>query len=171
MENFVKFNINKDRIGPVIGKKGKTKKYLEKEFNCKINVNSETGEIRILGADALNQFVLKNIINAVGLGHNPENAMILMDENYVIDIIDLKDYVRKDRVKKVAGRIIGRNGSSKRAIEEITGCFLSVDDNYVSFIGIYENVHLIREALEMLIKGASHKSFYRYLEKNKVHFL
>ena len=64
-------------------------------------------------------------------------------------------------------RIIGKDGSTRKAIEEITKCNLSIKDSFVSVVGPYENVQLIHEALEMLIKGSSHKSFYSYLERNK----
>lgn len=80
----------------------------------------------------------------------------------------MKNYVRDHhRLKSVMGRVIGKNGSTRKVIEEITKSAVSVKDHFVSVIGPFENVQLVHEAVEMLIKGASHKSFYSYLERNK----
>lgn len=163
-----KFFLEKDRIPVFIGVAGSKKRELEKKFNCKLNINSNSGEVNVFCDDAVAVFVISNIIAAVNYGHSPEHAMKLEDENYVLDVIDLKQMVKDhERLKSVAGRIIGKDGSTRRAIEEITKCNISIKDSFVSSIGPYENIQLIHEALEMLIKGSSHKSFYSYLERNK----
>jgi len=163
-----KFFLEKDRIPVFIGVAGSKKRELEKKFNAKINVNSANGEVNIVCEDSVSIFILSNIIAAINYGHSPEHAVKLEDENYVLDVIDLKHMVKDhERLKSVAGRIIGKDGSTRRAIEEITKCNISVKDSFVSSVGPYENIQLIHEALEMLIKGASHKSFYSYLERNK----
>jgi ribosomal RNA assembly protein len=109
-----------------------------------------------------------NVINAVNLGHSPDNGMKLENETFVLDTIDVKDYVKDHkRLKSIMGRIIGQEGSTRKIIEDITKCNVSVKDHFVSIIGPYENTLLVHEALDMLIKGASHKSLYSYLERNK----
>ncbi len=163
-----KFYLDIDRIPVFIGRDGSTKKNFERKFNCKINVNSKNGEVIVDMDDAVSSFVLSNIIHAINYGHSPEHAMALEDENNVLDVIDVKSIVKNhDRLKTVMGRIIGKNGSTRKAIEEVTKCSVSVKDHLVSVIGPYENTILVHEALDMLIKGGSHKSFYSYLERNK----
>lgn len=160
--------LEKDRIPVFIGKSGSEKKKLEKKFNCSLEINSKTGEVTIDSEDAIATFILSNMINAVNYGHSPENALMLEDENYVLDIIDVKNYIKDhSRLKSVMGRIIGKGGSTRNVIEEITKTHVSVKDHFVSIVGPYENVQLVHEAVEMLIQGASHKSFYSYLERNK----
>lgn len=160
--------IDTDRIGALIGKSGKDKEQIEKKFNCTLEINSNSGEVIISSEGGYTNYIISNIINAINYGHNPENAMKLEDENYVMDIIDIKNMVRDNhRLKVVLGRVIGKNGSTRKLLSEITKCSVSVKDNYVSIIGIFENIQLVHEALEMLINGASHKSFYSYLERNK----
>ena len=164
-----KFYLDIDRIPVFIGKNGVMKKRFEKEFDCKINVDSKSGEVIINVKDAVISFVLSNIIHAINYGHSPEHALILEDENIVLDVIDVKHLVKDNfRLKIVMGRIIGKEGSTRKAIEEVTKCSISVKDHFVSVIGPFENTILVHEALEMLIKGASHKSFYSYLERNKI---
>ncbi len=159
--------LDMDRIPVFIGKGGIWKKKFEEKFDCKIDVDSKTGKVLIESKNSVSNFILSNIIAGINYGHNPENAIKLEDENYVIDVIDVKTMVKHDRLKAVLGRIIGREGSTRKAIEEVTKCSVSVKDYFVSIIGPYENTHLVHEALDMLIKGASHKSFYSYLERNK----
>jgi ribosomal RNA assembly protein len=132
-------------------------------------VDSKSGEVVVDTEDSLTQFILANVIAAVNMGHSPDSAMRLEDETFVLDTIDVKSYVKDHtRLKVVMGRIIGKEGSTRKLIEEITKCSVSVKDHYVSVIGPYENTILVHEALDMLIKGASHKSLYSYLERNKV---
>lgn len=163
------FFLEKDRIPVFIGVAGGKKREIEKKFDCKIDVDSKTGEVIVDTEDSLTQFVLSNVIAAINMGHSPDNAIKLEDETFVLDTIDVKSYVKDhNRLKVVMGRIIGKEGSTRKLIEEITKCSVSVKDHYVSVIGPYENTILVHEALDMLIKGASHKSLYSYLERNKV---
>lgn len=163
------FYLEKDRIPVFIGKEGVQKKEFEEKFNCSIEINSETGEVLVDSEDALSNFILSNIVAAINYGHSPRSAIQLEDENNVLDVIDIKTQVRDShRLKSVLGRVIGKNGSTREVIEQITKCNVAVKDHYVSVIGSFENVQLVHEALEMLIQGASHKSFYSYLERNKV---
>lgn len=161
--------LEKDRIPVFIGTAGGRKREFEKKFNCKIDVNSETGEVVINCDDALSNFVLSNIIFAINFGHSPQSAMKLEDETFVLDTIDVKNFIKDSkRLKVVMGRIIGKEGSTRKLIEEITKCNVSVKDHYVAVVGPFENTILVHEAVEMLIKGASHKTLYSYLERNKV---
>ena len=163
------FILEKERIPVFIGKGGTEKRLLEKKFNVKIDIDSDTGDVIVEGEDSYGLFIMRNVIDAVNFGHNPENAVKLEEESYVLDYIDLKTKVRDSkRLKVVLGRVIGKDGTTRKLIEEITKCSVSVKDNVVSFIGPYENTLLVHEALDMLISGSSHKSFYSYLERNRV---
>jgi ribosomal RNA assembly protein len=164
-----KFYLEKDRISVFIGKEGSMKKKISEYFNAEIDVDSKNGEVLVESQNAVDAFVLAQVVQAINYGHNPENTLKLEDENMVFDILDVKQMVKDHlRLKVVMGRIIGKEGSTRKAIEEITKCHIAVKDHYVTIIGAFENVGLVHEALDMLIKGGSHKSFYGYLERNKV---
>lgn len=160
--------MEKDRIPVFIGVSGTKKKEIEKLFNCKIDVDSKSGEVNAQSEDSVSLFVLGNVISAINLGHSPDSASKLENESFVLDIIDVKGDIKDhSRLKSVMGRIIGKEGSTRKVIEDITKCNVAVKDSVVSVIGPYENTLLVHEALDMLIKGASHKSLYSYLERNK----
>lgn len=160
--------IDVSRIPVLIGKEGSTKQKIEDTFEVSLKINSQSGEVIIDGEDASKRYVSNLVIQAIGYGFSPECAFLLDDEHNVLDIIDVKREISNhSRLKVVMGRIIGHEGQTRRLIEEITGCKVTIKDQFVGIIGRFENAQLVHEAVEMLIKGASHKSFYGYLERNK----
>jgi len=163
-----RYFLEKDRIPVFIGKGGTQKKQFEELFKCKLNIDSNTGEVIAENGEAIDHFILSNVIHAINFGHSPEHALELRDPNFVLDSIDIKQKVRDNkRLKIVMGRVIGKDGGTRKLISEITKCSVAVKDNMVSVIGPYENTILVHEALDMLIDGASHKSFYGFLERNR----
>ena len=169
MLNEEQVNVDISRLPVVIGTNGSTKKKLEEQFSVKLDIDSETGDIIVSGDDSSKRYVVSLILQAIHYGFSPEHATILEDEFNVLDVVDVKRNVRDShRLKVVMGRIIGQDGKTRQLIEEITQCRVTIKDHFVGIIGRYENVQLVHEAIGMLINGASHKSFYGYLERNKV---
>ncbi len=170
-EEVEKFYLDKDRIAVFIGKGGKEKEKFEETLGFKIDINSKNGEVSLENnEDTLNTFLFSNMISAINHGQNPENALLLMDENIVINFVDVRDYLRnqdKSKLKKIMGRIIGKGGITRGLIEEITKCKISISDSLVCIIGEYENAITVQKAIRMLVEGCAHKTFYSYLEKNK----
>jgi len=70
-------------------------------------------------------------------------------------------------ISRIKGRIIGREGKTRRIIEEMTGTRVSVYGHTVSMIGGIEQVDIAREAIKMLIKGNQHKTVYRFLQRKR----
>ncbi len=104
----------------------------------------------------------KNIVKAIARGFSPQNALLLLDESSVLEIIEIPG--NEKNVSRIKSRIIGSEGKARRRLEELTGCTLSVYGKTVSIIGEYENISFARKAVEMFISGASHKTVYRFLE-------
>jgi ribosomal RNA assembly protein len=86
-----------------------------------------------------------------------------------LDIIKLTEYVGKSKkaLARQKGRIIGRDGITRQIIHEMTGVDMSVYGKTVSIIGDLENLLIAKEAVEMILNGARHKSVYGFLEKKK----
>ncbi len=147
----------------------KNKHKLESELNVKINVDlSQRVAIVLLGENVpVDQALkIKSIIEAVNYGFDVDTALQLRDDSYVLDLIDLRDHVDKDKpnhLARVKGRIIGEKGKAKRLIEELTETRIAISDKTVAIIGEYENVRAAREAIEMLIRGRQHDTVYRWL--------
>jgi ribosomal RNA assembly protein len=169
MLNEERVFVDLSRLPVIIGQEGAIKQQLQEQFEVTLDINSETGEIIVTGENSAKRYVLSLVLQAINYGFSPMHAMILEDEYNVLDVIDVKQQIRdQHRLKVVMGRVIGQDGRTRQLIEEITSCHVTIRDHYVGVIGKFENVQLVHEALQMLIKGASHKSFYSYLERNKV---
>ncbi|MEM2121329.1 MAG: KH domain-containing protein [Candidatus Woesearchaeota archaeon] len=163
---FNEIRVPKERIAVVIGKKGEIKERIEKELNCKVKIDSETGVVTINSKDPIMLYKASEIIKAIARGFSPENAFLLLKTDYVLEVISLKEYIRSsNRIKIVLGRIIGSNGKSKRTIEELTNTIISVYGKTVSIIGETLSVSNARRAITMLINGAQHTRVFSFLSK------
>lgn len=160
--------ITKDRIAVLIGTKGETKNDLEKETECKIDVDSSEGDVTITGKDALKLFVLREVIKAIGRGFNPEIAKQLLKQDYALEVISLNDYSKeKSGQQRLKGRVIGADGKSRNTLESLTDCSISVYGKTISMIGSVENIGNCKRAIETLLSGSPHANVYKWLERQK----
>jgi ribosomal RNA assembly protein len=163
--------IPRERVGVVIGKQGITKEKIESTTKTSIEIDSESGSISISPRedteDPLSVWKARYIVKAIGRGFNPEIALKLTDDEMMLEIINLPDYVGRSKkaVLRQKGRIIGRDGRTRDIITDMTGVDVSVYGKTVALIGSMEHVHLAKEAVEMILEGARHKSVYAFLER------
>lgn len=157
-----------ERIAVLVGKNGIVKKRIEKK-NVTLDIDSTTGDIKISAEDSLQELTAENVVRAIGRGFSPENAFLLFNDEYYFELFDIRDWVGKKpgQVKRVAGRIIGKEGKSRRVIEDLTDAHLSVYGHTIEIIGRIDELQAARRAIEMLLEGASHPSVYRFLEKER----
>ncbi len=157
--------IPKKRIAILIGKDGKIKRRIEQHTKTEINIDSKEGDISVKGEDALLLYATRDIIKAVGRGFNPDVALLLLKQDYAFEMVNLPDFENPEQFRRMKGRVIGREGKTRRLIEEHTDTFISVFGKTVSIIGRTENVPLARRAIEMLLKGSPHSTVYTWLER------
>ncbi|RLE82826.1 MAG: RNA-processing protein [Thermoprotei archaeon] len=164
-------NIDPSRVGVLVGARGEIKRKLENAFRVKLKINSSKGEVLVYAVDKispLNLLKLRNIIQAIGYGFSPEKAFLLANEDYMLDVIDLKEKAKhRADMKRIKARIIGEDGRARRNLEELTEAHISVGDRYIAILGTYEQVRLARQAIEMLIKGRMHATVYKYIKREK----
>jgi ribosomal RNA assembly protein len=158
-----------ERVGAVIGKEGGTKKFLEDEMGVKLSVDSKEGVVTVKSESALktDPFSATRVIEAIGRGFSPQRARRLLDEGTALDVIDLRGYAGRssNSLERIRGRVIGLKGKSRRVIEELTGCHLSVYGRTVAIIGDASEVLLASEAVRSLATGSQHKTVYNTLQK------
>jgi len=140
---------------------------IENETGTKISA-TENQQIRIEGDDPLKTIRAKEIVRALGRGFDFQSALNLLDEDYFLEIIDLREYAKtKNRQTQLKARIIGTGGVVKKKIEEITGTKIAVYGKTVGLIGRWENIQKAKKAIEMILNGAMHNTVYRFLERQK----
>ncbi len=173
MPNTEYLKIPRERVGVLIGPHGKTKETIEKASETSIVVDSEGGSIAISphedAEDPLALWKARYIVKAIGRGFNPEIAIKLMDDEVMLEIINLPDYVGKSKkaILRQKGRIIGKDGKTRDIITEMTGTYVSIYGKTVAIIGEMEHLQVAKEAVEMILDGARHKTVYSFLERKK----
>lgn len=165
--------IPKERVGVLVGHAGDTKSTIETTLFVDLKVDSPSGTVEIgVKPDALDPsgaLQAKDIVVAIGRGFSPERAFRLFNEETALDIIDLHDFFGKNEaeIRRIDGRIIGREGKSRRILEELTGTSISVSGHTVSIIGNYDSIAMAKDALEKLIKGRQHGTVYKFLKRRR----
>jgi len=139
---------------------------LEKFADCKIKINEE---VEIETEDVIKILRIKQVIQAFGRGFDFETALSLLDEEYLFENIEVKDYSGKSRTRQLVlkGRVIGTGGKTKTLIEKYTETKIAIYGKTICIIGKWDRVGLAKKAIDMLLSGSLHNSVYRFLEKQK----
>lgn len=156
-----------DRIAVLVGKNGEIKNNLEKKGQVKIDIDSKSGDVFISGEDSLKIYDTKIVIKAIARGFAPEVAFKLFNENYVFEIIDIRDYSgnSKKAQERLKGRVIGTEGKSRKNIEQMTDTKIVIYGKTVGIIGVSENVAIARRAIDSLLSGSPHGNVYKWIDK------
>ena len=155
------------RIAVLIGKKGETKKLLERKTKTNIHVTKE-GEVTITSEDNIHSFNAQPIISAIARGFNPEVALMLLDESFGFELVSIKQFSRNEKdLLRIRSRIIGTNGKARKMLETLTETFISVYGKTVAIIGKAEKIDLAKRAIEKLLGGAPHGNVYQFIEIQK----
>jgi ribosomal RNA assembly protein len=158
-----------ERVGVLIGHKGETKRQLEEKSGLKLDIDSKQGEVEIDEhecKDPLMIIKLENIIKAIGRGFSPQKAFRLFDDESDFFVFDLYAYVGKkeSHVRRLKSRIIGREGKTKRVLEELTNSKLSVYGHTVSVISDIVNMNILKKSIDMILTGSKQATVYRFVE-------
>jgi len=162
--------IPKERLGVLIGHNGSVKREIETKTGTKLEINSETGEVRIEEKDnPLGFLQARDIVRAIARGFNPEKAMRLLQEDQYFDILDIRDYAGDSEraVRRLRGRVIGEEGRTRKTVEQTTGANISVYGRTIAMIGSVDELRVARAAVEMLLRGAQHSRVYKFLERQR----
>lgn len=163
-----------DRIGALVGPNGTVKSIIERKLSVILEIDSEDGSVQItLPSNVEDPTVLfraKEVITAIGRGFAPEHAFRLLDdEEVVFEVIDLREIVGRSSsdLKRLKGRVIGKEGKTRRIVEELSEANISIYGHTISIIGYPDQAAIAREAVNMLIRGSLHGTVYRFLHKKR----
>lgn len=164
--------IPKERIGVLVGEKGKTKKKIEKETGAVLDIDSNTGAVEIDTrgvTDPVMMLKVEDVIKAIGRGFNPRKALFLLQDDVYFELMDIRSYVGKstNSVNRMKARLIGKDGRTRELIEELSECFVSIYGNTVCIIGTPMELSIARRAVQMILEGSEHSTVYGYLESKR----
>ncbi len=164
--------VPEDRIGALIGKKGKTKKKTEKKADVDLEIDSETGEVtltRYMGRSPEKSIRAIDVIKAIAKGFSPKKSFKLLEKDTYIDTIDISEHSKKSKkdLKRIKSRIIGKKGKTRKNIERLTKTDISIRGKKASIIGKIDQINLAKRGIKKIIQGTPHNSVYRELEEER----
>jgi ribosomal RNA assembly protein len=166
MEEIIR--IPDERIGALIGPKGTVKRMIEKKTGAFLEIDSGSGEVVVTG-EGEGYFKAADVVKAIARGFSPERAYTLFKDDYLLKLIEIVEFVGKSEsnLKAKRGRVIGRAGLARKAIEKKTRSLVSVYGKTVGIIAMPEDMQRAVEAVEMLLEGAKHESMDMVLSRKK----
>jgi len=161
--------VDPDRIALVIGRDGSNKRRIEEAFNVRVNVDSEKGFVFLEPGEnstMYNVFRAKKAVEALALGFSVDDVVLLAEDVYDFEVVDLGEAARNQAdLARIKARVIGSEGKFKRTLEEITGVKIVIGEKVVGLIGDYEQLRLAKDAISRLIRGQSHQTVLKFLER------
>lgn len=164
--------IPQERVGAIIGPDGHTKRLIEQRAGVAITIDSRDNEVQIDDAqpkDPLGPLKAEDVVKAIARGFSPDHAFKLFSEDMYLEVFDMHDYAGKDResIRRLASRVIGSEGKTRRIIEDLSGCLMSVYGHTVALIGEIDSMDIAKTAVDMLLSGSEHAAVYRFLESKR----
>jgi len=136
---------------------------LKKKLNVKI---IQKGRMLIIEGSSLNEYEARHVFEAINFGFSVKKALLLLNEDYQFVIIKIKRHTKR-HLADIKSRLIGKEGKTRRTIENISGCDIIINEkeNAAGILGLTENVDKTITAITSLIKGSKEANVYAFLEK------
>ncbi len=169
----VSIRVPMDRVAVLIGKRGATRKSLEKAANVALEIDSENGDVSISWnpetTDPVKMMKFPELVKAVGRGMSPQKAIKLLEDDCFFKLIDMREWTGKQYLqqKRMRGRLIGSDGKIRRFIEQNSGCEMAVYGSTIVLIGDEEALPLASHAVERILQGAEHGTVIKALERER----
>ena len=143
----------------------KNKKKLEKILNIKITNRGK--EVSIKGKSE-EEYLAEKVIDAINFGFPLSVAIMIKTEDYVFEIISIKDYTKRKDLKSIRARIIGRGGKTLKILSQLTDCYFELKDNEIGIIGDPEFIKEGQDSVIAIIRGAKQGNVYGAIKKKKI---
>lgn len=143
----------------------KNKKNLEKELDVLLEINGK--EVSISG-EPENEYIAERVIEALDFGFPFSDALNIKKEEYLFEILNIKEFTNQKDFERVRGRVIGKDGKALKTISNLSNCHVELSGNKLGIIGDSESIRNVEEACKLLIKGSKHSNVYAYLEKHRI---
>ncbi len=137
------------------------------ENRVKVKISFRKESVVVKGSE-LNEFLIEKVVQAIDFGFKVDDALLLLNEDFVLEFIEVKEHTRRKNLKEVRARLIGTGGKARKTIENLTGSEIVIHNNTVGVIVDSEHLDAVVQGVESLIQGAKHGNVFAYLEKQNV---
>jgi len=144
-----------------------TKNRKKLEGRLKVKIDNSGKEITVIG-EPEDEYVAVKVIEALDFGFPFSIALLIKDEDFLFEAINIKDHTRRKDLKVVRARIIGKQGKTLRTLTELTKCHFELKGNQLGILGDPEHIRYAQESAISLIRGAKQANVYAFLEKHQV---
>jgi len=134
------------------------------ENRVKVKIGFGKGNVTIKGNE-LNEYLIEKVVQAIDFGFNVDDALLLMNDDFTLEFITVKEHTRRKNLTDVRARIIGTGGKARKTIENLTGSEIVIQGNTVGVIVDSAHLDAVVQGIESLIQGAKHGNVFAYLEK------
>lgn len=130
----------------------------EKRVELRSSKYTESAESLQMGADFVSAF-------AMGFDIDDAIALLRLDSLYIqsFDIKDVRQTLGPDALGRAIGRIAGKDGKTKFAIENATKTRIVLAGSRVHILGAFENIGMARESIVSLVLGSQPGKVYNGL--------
>ena len=135
------------------------------EGKVKVRISFGKDRVNVEGKE-FDEYLVSQIIRAVDFGFDVDDALLLLNSDFVLEFIDVKSHTRRKNLKDVRARLIGTNGKAKKTIENLTGAVVVISENQVGVIVDASHLDTTIQGIECLIQGSKHGNVFSYIEKN-----
>lgn len=148
--------IPEERKAVLIGHEGKTKRQIEVKTKTNIKIN----DIIEVSGESLDVYKTIKIIKAIGRSFSPPKALLLLKDDFDLDVMSLQGET-KNTIHRLMARVIGRRGLTRRKLEKKTHTCISIYGKTVAVIGKPEDTKIAHEAIGALLSGSPHYVAYK----------
>lgn len=147
-----------------IQKIAKNRRTLEKKLNVNITIKGKDIEIE---GNSIDEYVAEKVIKALDFDFPLKIALLIKEEDFEFEILNIKNFTKRHDLKAVKARIIGQEGKTLQTLNNLTDCFFEVKNNEVGIIGDAEYLKKVQQSVISLIRGSKQANVYNFLEKHR----
>jgi len=139
------------------------KEELEKKLKVKLEVKGSSTTIE--GKSEIDEYFAERVLKALDFPFTIDEALLLLKEDYLFEVINIKAHTKRKDLATIKGRIIGTEGKTLRVLQDLSESYIVVKDNNVAIIADSNNFENARQSVFSIIRGSKQANVYAYLEK------